>query len=415
VKGSKATHTSLKTYYSAIAAFDDDDAPKPAQIGSPPVKGLMEGAEAFQKRLDEWRKAEAKRLREERHPLEVAASKGRLYDAERRSNIELRALASDVAMEAGRLREALADADRDATLSKAEISALRATPINSVADVLGYSGPIGARENAIDLVKRVGGLDYRDAIAWLAQRFGPDLAATAIREHALPEAEAAAAGPPVLTKGERVKTRLVSQQLDALAAPAYRVTLMRSVDGERVGRNLGKAKDGGAEQFFSKADIINMIPRLTAENARGCNVFVTPMDEAAWHVLVDDLTPDALHELKRRGYAPAVVLETSPGNAQAVLKLPKSAAPKDVANAWFKDLNRALGDQKITGLVHPFRLAAFENRKDKHRQPDGRFPFVKLLEATNRLCAKSMAVVREYAQKAELLVTRSRPAGPRRR
>lgn len=399
-KGSRATHTTLREYYGSLAAFESEDSRVDLQISDPPPRGILEPPTAHKERVGEWRKAENKRLRDELRPLAVAASRGRLYDAERRRTAELRGELATAAADLGTTRLAMVEAQDEATRSKAEVARLRATPINAVAAALGFSGAIGPKENSIDLVKRAGGLDYAQAVTWLAQRFDVEMAATAVREKALPAALAALDADPVLTKGERVKTRLVTRQLDALAAPGYRLTIMSDHDGKRVGRNLGKAKDG-TETLFDKAAVLNLIPRLTAENARGGNVFITPIDPAVYHVLADDLTADGLADLERRGYAPALVLETSTGNHQAVLKVPLSAAPKADANEWFKDLNRDLGDQHITGLIHPFRLAGFENRKDKHQAADGRYPFVGLVQAVNRLCNRATDLVKAYAERRQ--------------
>jgi len=395
-KGSRASHTTLREFYGALEASRADSGLGELKVAEPPSRGFLEAPGAHRARVEEWRKAEAKRIRDEMRPMAVAASRGRLYDAERRRTTELRGDLATASQDVSKLRNALVETEDQLALSKAEVARLRATPINAVAAALGHSGLVGPKENAIDLVKRVGGLDYHQAITWLAQRFGAETAATAIREHVLPSAEAAEQAAPITTKAERVKAQAMTQQLDALAAPGYRVTVMTNRDGKRIGHNLGKAQDG-SETLFDRAGMLNLIPRLIAENARGGNVFITPIDPAVHHVLADDLSIDSLAELKSRGYSPAVVLETSPGNHQAVLKVPVGAAPKDAANEWFKDLNRDLGDQKITGMVHPFRLAGFENRKDKHRRGDGRFPFVRLVEAANRICARSTELVREYA------------------
>jgi hypothetical protein len=410
-KGSKARHTTLREYYGALEAFQAEDGRINLEVSQPPLKGLLEPPAAHRSEVEQWRKAEAKRLRDDLRPLAVEAARGRLYDAERRSGIALRGDLADQGQELVRTRLALADTRDELKLRKEQIDALRRTPINTVAATLGYTGAIVARENAIDLVKRVGGLDYHQALAWLAQRFGADIAATAVREHAEPAVKAAVDAAPVLTKGERVKSRVVAQQLDALAAPAYRVTVMCERNGKKVAENLGKSKNDKPETLFNRNEIIGLIPRLTEKNANGWNVYITPIDPAVRHVLADDLTADGLADLKQRGYAPAVVLETSSGNHQAVLKVPIEidgvGVEKDAVNEWFKDLNRDLGDEKITGLAHPFRLAGFENRKAKHQAEDGRFPFVVLVQSVNRFCRKSIRVVRAYAQRSEALSARS--------
>jgi len=398
-KGSTARHTTLKEFYGTLEAFRADRVVRPVQIGSPPPRGFLEGPTAHRERVDQWRKDEVKRLKAERKPLEVEASRGRLYEAERRASTALRGELGATGDEVGRLRESLADAMTTADLDKAQIARLRSTPINEVAARLGVAGPIGAKENAIDLVKRAGGLGYAEALAWLHQQFGAETTATAAREYV--EAHVAEiAARPVQTAAEKVKARAMTQQLDALAAPAYRVTIMAQHDGRKVAKNLGKGKgqDGG-EQLYSREDILAMIPQLTAENARGGNIFLTPIDAAAWHVLVDDLTADKLAEMRQQGYTPSTVLESSPGSFQMILKVPKRGMDEAAANEFFKDVNRSRGDQAITGLAHPFRIAAFQNRKAKHQDAEGRFPYVRLVEASNRLCQRAMAVIRDYANR----------------
>jgi hypothetical protein len=412
-KGSRARHTTLRDYYGALEAFRAEDGRMTLQVSEPPSRRLLEAPRAYAERVEGWRKEETARLRRELRPLAVEASRGRLYDAERRSGMAMRGELAQQAQDLNQTRLDLVDAREKLAVTKAEADRLRRTPINAVAAALGHTGPIGPKENAIDLVKRVGGLDYQESLAWLAQRFGADVAATAAREAAEPFTQHAAAAAPVTTKAERTKARLIAQQLDALAAPSYRVTVMSDgADGKRIGRNIGKDSKTGRETLFTRDEVIGLIPRLTAENARGGHVFVTPIDQAVHHVLVDDLSADRLKALRAEGYAPAVVLESSPGNHQAVLKVPVHAAPKEAVNELFKDMNRARGDEKITGLIHPFRLAGFENRKTKHQQPDGRFPFVQVVEAVNRMCGRAIEVVRVYAQR-QAEAAAPRPRGPR--
>jgi hypothetical protein len=91
------------------------------------------------------------------------------------------------------------------------------------------------------------------------------------------------------------------------------------------------------------------------------------------------------------------VMESSRGSFQAILKV-AAAYPKAAVNRWFKDLNRARGDERITGLRHPFRLAGFENRKEKHLDPaTGKYPFVRLVSAVNTICGRAKEVVHQYA------------------
>lgn len=384
LQGSTARHNTLKRYYSAVEAAPE----VPPIIPSPPPPGpFLERSSARQERIEAWQGDQAEKARRKLKPLAAAAAKGALYEAERRANDSLRGALVDERAAAERLRHDLARLESQAALDKAELARLRALPLNQVAAALGYSGELGGRENAIDLVKRLGGLDFAQATTWLHHAFGPDAAAAAVRERL-----ESTPPPPVQTQAERVKALHIKQQLGALGAPGYRLTIMRTVDGEQVGQNLGKNPDGGTERLYSAEDVLSMIPTLTMHNARGGNVFITPIDPHARHVLVDDLKADDLAALRGRGYDPAVVVETSPGNNQAVVKVDRRL-DEHATNEWFKQVNRELGDGSITGLTHPFRLAGFQNRKARYEQEGGHYPFVKLVEASGRFCARAHAVI----------------------
>jgi len=398
IKKSTARHNPIKRYYAALESAAKNDPVPGLKISDPPAKGLLESSKAHSAKLLTWKEGQEKALKKKLKTLSVEASRGRLYEAERRSAEQLVGILHERHGEIHQLETEVASTRRELELTKEQVAALRAAPLNKVVAMLGYTGVVAPRENAIDVVRRVGELDYKGAVAWLAQRFGTDLAAAAVREAAVNKIEEAAAGPAVFTKAEKTKRLLVSRQLDALAAPSYRITLMRTdEDGKKIGRNLGKGRAGAPERTFSKAEVLEMIPQMTAANHGGSNVFITPIDPDTHHVLVDDVKPESLQALQERGYAPCLVLETSPQNHQVILKIPHGeATPRDAANEAFKDLNRDLGDQHITGLVHPVRLAGFENRKEKHRTANG-YPFVGLGVAVNRLCRRAMALVQSYA------------------
>lgn len=267
---------------------------------------------------------------------------------------------------------------RDAT------AALRTLPVNAVAAALRFFEPIPPRANAIDLVKLATGWDFGPACAWLAAA-GIDPV----------ETESVDLDAPA-TRAEAMKRELVSAQLAALAAPAYRLTVMRRVDDGNIGINLGKAPDGGPERVWDKAGVLAAIPRLIQQNVADGNVFITPLQDGVEHALLDDLDAAALDEIRGRGYRPAMVLESSPGSFQAIVKVPKAAADRRAIMDWFNDANRAYGDEAISGLTHPFRLVGFENRKPKHRDGEGRYPWVRLIEANGAICRKATEVVQAY-------------------
>lgn len=102
------------------------------------------------------------------------------------------------------------------------------------------------------------------------------------------------------------------------------------------------------------------------------------------------------------------MLESSPGNYQAIITVPKlgTAHDKDVGNRLSDALNREYGDPKLSGAIHPHRAPGYENRKPKHQREDGSYPEVRLLKAERRECIKALAlssqIDAEYQRQAAL-------------
>lgn len=404
LKGSKAQHSKLRDFYAAVDSFEVEKALGFA-ISDPPEKGIFQSEKSHKDEVADWKKQEQKRLRAEIRPLAASAAKGRLYDVERltaeaaRSDAEAsRQRLASIFQDFGRVEHAL-------DLSKAEIARLRTLKIKDVAEHLGYDGPVGPKENAIDLIMRVAEIDFKGATAWLHQNMGEDAMQAAVA----PLLAAQTPSEAIWTKADRAKKTQIEKQLDALDAPEYRVTIMRAEGAAGESYNFGKrvlSRDG-----MTKAEIIAAIPHLGRDNARSGNVFITPLSATHHYVLWDDLKAARLSEMREQGYHPATLTETSPGNFQAVLKIPRAGTNSEALNVFFKDLNKARGDDRIVGLEHPFRLAGFTNRKEKHRTENG-FPFVRLREAVNQICDRSIAMVREYTNR--IIRDKSREKTPSR-
>ena len=127
--------------------------------------------------------------------------------------------------------------------------------------------------------------------------------------------------------------------------------------------------------------LLKAIPWLKFQNRDGRNIYIRPKDEHALS-LVDDLTPTALYRMKASGFQPAIVIETSPGNFQAWMNHGR-VLPRQISSAAARALAEQFGgDLGSADWRHYGRLAGFTNRKEKHRQEDGRFPFVRLVHAS---------------------------------
>ena len=211
--------------------------------------------------------------------------------------------------------------------------------------------------------------------------------------------------------------RQFEQYHEAVQAERYRVTSIRMLpDGQK--RAFILDKQGGVTKGFTPAEIAGRAAAMQRLGRRGENLYYTPLSEKKHHILIDDMDRKKLARLIGDGYKPAAILESSPGNYQAILTIPKlgSAFDREVGNRLAERLNREYGDPKLSGVIHPHRAPGYENRKPKHERADGTYPEVRLLKAERREDAKTLelsrAIERDYAQRAEKQVREAaqRPA-----
>jgi hypothetical protein len=390
VEGSRARHTTVKSYYARLEAVADaaDRAVKKLSKPTPPPKRkITQTPKAYATEVETWTKQEEKRVKSLTNAAARAITAVRTLQEEvevlKGANAALTAQNEDMALR-------LSDAYRELGLTKEEVGTLRRLDVSRVATELGYLGTIKPKENAIDLVKRVSGFDYEQAVAWLATAFNPEQAAAAVQDYL-----AVKTPERPFTPAENKIKQAVEKQLDALGCDKYRVTL--ASNNKNVAPYLpGKFRDKDGqetERYYTKKDITKMIPWLRFENNSGKHIFITPMDDNAYYVLVDDLriTP---RELSSKGFEPCVVAKTSWDKHQAVLKVTKDVADRRAVIDFFNEVNAHFGDKEMKGLRHPFRLAGFRNMKSDHAR-DGKQPFVELVQAVNRFCTKSMAIIRQ--------------------
>jgi hypothetical protein len=177
-----------------------------------------------------------------------------------------------------------------------------------------------------------------------------------------------------------------SVQSHALGSPHYRLTLKSRRD-DLPSFNIGKGRGAdGAERFYTADDVTGMIPYLSAQNLKGRDVYLTPIDPNHHYLVIDDMTPETLNALTGKGWRPALVQESSAGNRQAILKVPRVDGPNEqsVANALVVSLNREWGDPNFSGAIHPFRMAGFANKKIGRDNA-----FTKIIAAAGVICDKA--------------------------
>ena len=186
---------------------------------------------------------------------------------------------------------------------------------------------------------------------------------------------------------------------EAVDADRYRVTSIKMrEDGSKQTFILDK-KDGvrtakAVTRGFTPHEIAQRMPEMLRLQRRGENLYYTPLSDKKHHILIDDMDRTKLERLIQDGYQPAVVIESSLENYQAIITVPKLGTPqdKDVGNRLCHILNREYGDPKLSGAIHPHRAPGFENRKPRHQRADGSYPVVRLRKAKRRECAKTLSM-----------------------
>ena len=203
---------------------------------------------------------------------------------------------------------------------------------------------------------------------------------------------------PDVSQALKAKLSAWRRQHAALDAPAYRITLKSRRDGLQS-FNHGKGRAEGQERFYSADDVEQRLAYLSRQNAKGYDIYITPIDSGHHYLVVDDMHGDALQRLRAAGYRPALVQESSADNQQAVIKTPRfgdgGPSEQSIANRLVTELNQEFGDPEFSGVIHPFRVSGFANKK-----PGRHNAFTRILEVGG-LCqhaASRLAELRAEAQ-----------------
>jgi hypothetical protein len=150
---------------------------------------------------------------------------------------------------------------------------------------------------------------------------------------------------------------------------------------DRDGRMMTRA--------WSKAEALKAVPWLKRQNALGADIYVRPGTadgQNAGLMLLDDVPRGTIERMKAEGYAPAAVIETSPGNHQAWIRLAADRRlPAEVATVAAKKLaEHYQADPNSADWRHFGRLAGFTNRKPEHTDELGRSPYVLVHECPGK-------------------------------
>jgi hypothetical protein len=193
--------------------------------------------------------------------------------------------------------------------------------------------------------------------------------------------------------GSNRTVEAVQRQVEAMTADLFEVGLFKpdAQEGEAI----------MVPRMWDSDSLARSIPWLRHQNRDGRNIYIRPKGEHDLS-LIDDLTRDAIAQMKLAGFSPALVVETSPSNFQAWLKHPEKL-DKEMGTAAARALaERFGGDTGAADWRHFGRLSGFTNRKQKYCDPaTGLYPFVKLVEAGGAVYPEAERFLTEVRQRIE--------------
>lgn len=180
---------------------------------------------------------------------------------------------------------------------------------------------------------------------------------------------------------------------NAVNADRYRVTTRGGPNGKSC-IILDKDKETGVSRGYTSVELNKNMEKLVKFEKNGEHLYYTPLSEKKHHFFIDDLTKESLMKMKQDGLRPACVIESSPGNFQAIFTIPKLGTENDkkIVNDIAQGLNIRYGDVCFSGAIHPHRAPGFVNSKEEHVTEEG-YPIVRIIEATGDECSK----LQEYA------------------
>ena len=156
------------------------------------------------------------------------------------------------------------------------------------------------------------------------------------------------------------------EQSRALGAQRYRITCVPRIEGRGT---WVVGKKGDSEVFYTPEEVKDMIEMLSAKNAQGYDIYVTPVDPSKHYFLLDDLKKDQVDEILNSNLGPSLVMESSKDNYQVlfVCERRKEGANDDredeAAKQVLDTLKKRYGADQNVSLTQPFRMAGFNNKK----------------------------------------------------
>lgn len=154
------------------------------------------------------------------------------------------------------------------------------------------------------------------------------------------------------------KTFLAARrQLQGMSCDGYEVGIRDATQGKIMHRQW----DGN--------QVLQSLGFLKSMNASGNDIYIRP-SRSEGLLLVDDIGIGTLQRMDEEGCNPAAIIQTSPQNYQAWVRVHRGDLDPDLATQAAKLLSeRYGGDTNSADWRHYGRLAGFTNRKPEYRRP----------------------------------------------
>ena len=151
--------------------------------------------------------------------------------------------------------------------------------------------------------------------------------------------------------------RAAARQLQGMSCSGYEV----GIRDARQGRMMHRQWDA--------LQVLQSLGYLKSMNASGNDIYIRPSHSEGL-LLVDDIGIGTLRRMDEEGCNPAVIIQTSPQNYQAWVRVHRGDLDPDLATQAAKLLaERYGGDTNSADWRHYGRLAGFTNRKPEYACP----------------------------------------------
>lgn len=187
-------------------------------------------------------------------------------------------------------------------------------------------------------------------------------------------------------KGDRT-AQAIARQLKAMGCDRYDIGIRDAASGKMMSRE------------WTPQEVQQNAAWLKRMNAQGNDIYIRPAEQARHGlVLVDDLSIDDLDAMKQEGREPAAIIETSPKNYQAWVKVAQDA-PAGHRGVIARKLAREYdADPASADSRHYGRLAGFTNRKDKYTSRTGYQPWVLCRESSGKSATAGPELMQQAGQ-----------------